>query len=147
MDDATFPSQARPESTPPAMGKILIVDDNEEGGIALVETFSAMADVGVWLVSSALEAVRILQDQDRSICAVVTDIRMPRMDGFELIQFIRRHQRHAALPIIVVTGDTDPDTPERTLRLGADACFLKPFSARAVRQTLEGLLHANRSSQ
>ena len=121
---------------------LLIVDDTEEGRVAIEEACTAIPGVGVRLVSSALEAVRILEDQDNSVCAVVTDIRMPRMDGFALIEFIRAHRRHAAMPIVVVTADTDPSTPQRASRLGANAYFAKPFSPRAIQRTLEELLHA-----
>jgi CheY-like chemotaxis protein len=121
---------------------VLIVDDTEEGGAAIEQACSAIPGLNVWVVSSALEAVRILEDRDKSVCAVLTDIRMPRMDGFALIEFIRAHQRHAAMPIIVVTADTDPGTPQRASRLGANACFAKPFSPRAMRRTLEELIHA-----
>ncbi len=94
-----------------------------------------------------LDAVRILRDSDQPICAVVTDIRMPRMDGFELIRFMRADRRHAATPIIVVTADTDPETPERASSLGADAFFSKPFSPAAIRRTLGELLHETRLSR
>jgi CheY-like chemotaxis protein len=96
-------------------------------------------------VSSALEAVKVLE-RDGPIRAIVTDIRMPGMDGFELIRFLRGDARHRATPIIVITADTDPDTPARAARLGANAFFSKPFSPAAVRQTLERLLDANRDT-
>jgi CheY-like chemotaxis protein len=63
------------------------------------------------------------------------------MDGFELIRFVRSHRQHLKTPIIVVTADTDPETPERASRLGANAIFAKPFSPRAVRRALEDLLY------
>ena len=121
---------------------VLIVDDTEEGGAAIEQACTELPGFDTRVVSSALEAVRLLDDGDHSICAVVTDIRMPRMDGFELIEFIRAHLRHAAMPIIVVTADTDPRTPRRASRLGASAYFAKPFSPRAIRRTLEELIHA-----
>ena len=125
------------------MGTVLIVDDTESSVTALELACSAIPGVETCLVRSALEAVRILQDREVSVSAVLTDIRMPTMDGFELIQFVRAQVRHREVPIIVVTGDTDPDTPERSLRLGADAYFAKPFSPRAIRLKLEQLLYAN----
>ena len=121
---------------------VLIVDDTEEGGAAIEQACTGIPGMDLWVVSSAVEAVRILEDRDKSISAVVTDIRMPRMNGFELIEFIRAHLRHAAVPIIVVTADTDPGTPQRVSRLGANAYFAKPFSPRAIRRTLEELIHA-----
>jgi CheY-like chemotaxis protein len=125
------------------MRTVLIVDDSESSLTALELACSAIPGVETCFVRSAPDALRILQDQDVSISAVLTDIRMPTMDGFQLIQFIRAQVRHRDLPIIVVTGDTDPDTPERSVRLGADAYFAKPFSPRAIRLKLEQLLYAN----
>ncbi len=55
---------------------------------------------------------------------------MPHMDGFEFIERIRAEPRHRHLPIIVVSGDTDPHTPERLTALGADAFFPKAIFAR-----------------
>lgn len=120
---------------------VLIVDDTEEGGIAIEQAVTGLPGLDVRVVSSALDAVQLLKDGDDSICAVLTDIRMPRMDGFELIEFIRTHRKHAILPIIVVTADTDPGTPQRAFRLGANAYFAKPFSPREIRRTLEELVY------
>ena len=78
----------------------------------------------------------------RPLAAVVTDLHMPRIDGYELIQRLRAEPRFAAVPIVVISGDTDLETPGRLRRLGADAFFAKPFSPNAVRQTLEHLLYA-----
>jgi len=126
---------------------VLIVDDTEFAAAALEMACAGIRGIVVRPVSSAREAVRILNDRQTAVRAVLTDIRMPEMDGFELIRFIRSHPRHTRTPIIVVTADTDPDTPERTSRLGANAFFGKPFSPRAVRRILEDLLYADVSSE
>jgi CheY-like chemotaxis protein len=67
---------------------------------------------------------------------------MPRMDGFELIERVRADPRLAGLPIIAVSGDTDPRTPARARELGADAFFSKPFSPAGLRQALVRLIGA-----
>jgi CheY-like chemotaxis protein len=122
---------------------VLIVDDTEASAAALELVCAAIPALAVRTASSALAAVAILCDPGVSICAVLTDIRMPQMDGFELIRFIRGDERLAAVPIVAVTADTDPATPERAALLGANAFFAKPFSPRAVRETLERLLDAH----
>ena len=129
-----------------AVGTVLIVDDTEASSAALELACAAIPGINVSTVSSALDAVRILRASGPSVRAVFTDIRMPHMDGFDLIRLIRADRRFAATPVIVVTADTDPDTPARTALLGADAYFSKPFSPRAVRETLERLLHGNPSA-
>jgi len=130
----------------PLVGTVLIVDDTEASSAALELAVAAIPGIGISTVSSALDAVRILRDRGPSVCAVFTDIRMPRMSGFDLIRFIRADPRLAATPVIVVTADTDPETPALAALLGANAYFSKPFSPRAVRETLERLLHANPSA-
>ncbi len=125
---------------------VLIVDDSQTSAIALEVACSTISGVDVRAVNSAIEAVRILADQSALVCAVVTDIRMPAMDGFELIRRIRNNPRYAATPVIVVTADTDPETSARCRSLGANACFPKPFSPGAVREALEKLIYDSKES-
>ena len=130
-----------------ATGTVLIVDDTEMSAATLEMACAGIPGIEVLAVSSAREAVRILDDRDKVVRAVLTDIRMPGMDGFELVRFVRSHRRHVRTPIIVVTADTDPETSERASRLGANAFFGKPFSPRAVRRALEDLLYADVRSE
>jgi len=67
-------------------------------------------------------------------------LNMPRMDGYELIRRLRNGGRHAATPIVVVSGDTDPATPQRVAQMGVNAFFPKPFSPAEVRRKLEQIL-------
>lgn len=128
-------------------GVILIVDDEETSVATLEVACSTIPGTEVLLFRSAVEAVRALRDGSRAVRAVITDIRMPRMDGFELIAFLRADPRYARVPIVVVSADSDPATPERGYRLGANAYFSKPYSPSAVRRKLEQLLDANRMLQ
>jgi CheY-like chemotaxis protein len=125
---------------------ILIVDDAQTGAIALEIACSAIPGLAVLAVNSAVDAARILSSGDMPISAVVTDIRMPGMDGFELIRHIRRDPRYTATPVIVVTADTEPDTFDKCISLGANLCFPKPFSPTAVRDALEKLIYAENDS-
>lgn len=121
---------------------ILIVDDSEGCVTSLEIAIGAIPGIRVALASSGAEAIRSLQREGKAISAVVTDIRMPGLDGFALIRYIREDRNHNSIPIIVVSGDTDPETPTRTSQMGANAFFAKPYSPLAVRNTLERLLYA-----
>ena len=120
---------------------VLIVEDSENSATTLEIAFLAIPGLAVLLASSAVEAVRILNRGGANVQAIVTDLNMPRMDGFELIRRVRGDRRLAATPIIVVSADTDPTTPGRVAELGVDAFFAKPFSPAAVRRRLEQLLN------
>jgi CheY-like chemotaxis protein len=123
---------------------VLIVEDSENSAAMLEMAFLGIPGVTVVQAPSGVEALRILDAAATPVQAVVTDLNMPRMDGYELIRRIRGDKRFRATPIIVVSADTDPDTPERVAALGVDAFFPKPFSPAQVRRTLEQLLNGTK---
>ena len=79
---------------------VLIVEDSENSAALLEITLLGIPGISVMLASSALEALRILRGADAGVQAIVTDLNMPRMDGFELIRRIREDHRLSATPII-----------------------------------------------
>ena len=121
---------------------VLVVEDSENSATMLEIAFLGIPGLAVLLASSAVEALRLLIDGDTRVQAIVTDLNMPRMDGFELIRRVREDRRLSGMPIIVVSADTDPETPGRIAELGVDAFFAKPFSPAQVRRKLEQLLDA-----
>ena len=123
-------------------GTVVIVEDAATCATTLEMAFLAIPDIAVAVMPTALDALRLLERADCAVRAVVTDLNMPRMDGFEFIQRIRAQPRHQRLPIIVVSGDTDPGTPDRLASIGANAFFPKPYSPAQVRLKLEQLLDA-----
>ena len=127
-------------------GTVLIVDDTETCA-ATLEMALAASGLDVRVASTGAEALEALAEAGSPVRAVITDLNMPRMDGFELIRRIRTDAALARLPIIVVSADTDPGTPALTAALGANAYFPKPYSPAIVRQKLEQLLYADRNPQ
>jgi len=122
---------------------VLIVEDSDTTADTLEIALQALPDVSIAHAPSGRKAWQLIQGERFS--ALITDLHMPHMDGFKLIERVRA-ARLAYLPIIVVSGDSDPETPERVRRLGADAYFAKPYSPAAVRDMLERLLHENSSA-
>ncbi len=94
-----------------------------------------LPNIVVHSVATAEEALLCLAAND--ITAIVTDLNLPRMDGFQLIATVRAA---SDMPIMVISGDNDPRTLERLVNLGASAYFRKPYSPSQVRQRLEELI-------
>jgi CheY-like chemotaxis protein len=141
MTDLNYssPRTIPPEHTSPAQRTILVVDDAEDCLITLDLVLETLPGVVVRAAPSAESALAMLEAGD--VCALVTDVQLPRMSGLELTAHIRAQPRWQGLPIVVLSADTNPDTPREALRLGADAYFPKPFSPGAVRKKLEELIH------
>ncbi len=121
-------------------GSVLIVDDSENAAATLEIALLGIPGLSVILASSGREALRLLQLPGPKVQAIITDLNMPRMDGFELIRRLRDDQRYSATPIVVVSADTDPATPLRAAQLGVHAFFPKPYSPAEVRRKLEQIL-------
>jgi CheY-like chemotaxis protein len=119
---------------------VLVVDDADTCATLLEVALLRIPGVAVTCAESGQEALQLLGVPGARVCAIVTDLNMPILDGFDLIARVRSDRRYAGMPIIVVSGDTDPQTPERVTRLGVDAFFAKPYSPAIVRRALENLL-------
>jgi CheY-like chemotaxis protein len=121
---------------------IVIVEDSDN--VAPLEiALAALGNVRVVLLSDGRDVLKLLSATSVDIVAIVTDLHLPYVDGFELIRTIRADDRYSRLPIVVVSGDSQPELPERLRLLGANAFFRKPYSPAEIRHTLKGLLHAS----
>jgi len=115
---------------------ILIVEDAEICRDALEVALMKAPHLNVRSVTTAEEALQWLAANE--VSALVTDLRLPRMDGFALIEAVRA--RLGSLPIVVISGDSDPKIPAHVAGLGANAYFPKPYSPSAVLNKLEELI-------
>jgi two-component system, chemotaxis family, chemotaxis protein CheY len=119
---------------------VLIVEDSEGCAATLEVALTGIPGVAVLRARTGVEALRILSAAP-GVGAIVTDLNMPRMDGYELIRRVRQDRELAGTPIVVISADTDPETPGRVAELGVSAFFPKPYSPGEVRRKLEQILN------
>jgi len=90
--------------------------------------------------TSGLEALEVLQHQDVTI--MLTDLRMPRMDGITLLREVRA--RHPAMAVVMITAVADVDVAVSCLALGAMDYLMKPFNIEEVRARVRQALEKRR---
>jgi CheY-like chemotaxis protein len=122
---------------------VLIVDDCASLATPLEIALSHLPDVRILTLSSVMDALKILSDARYHVTAVVTDLNLPLMNGLELLDRIRSHQQYSRIPVVVVTGDSNPLTRTQAIQRGASAYFPKPYSPATIRQELERLLNVS----
>ena len=117
---------------------VLVVEDAEWCRETLEVALLKLPNLAIHSVRTAEEALQWMAS--REACALVTDLKLPSMDGYELIEVIRSQPSCSTLPILVISGDSDPQVPARVAGLGANAYFSKPYSPAAVRRKLVELI-------
>ena len=144
LDVAHLSRLARPgegaEETPPVgleprpvAGRALVVDDSR----AIREALTTMLAREGWIVDVAEDGTRAWQmAQQLRYDLVVTDLEMPRMNGFELIGRLRGESDHAATPVIVITSRTSPENRRRARELGVRSMVAKPVTRRKLLDAL-----------
>lgn len=87
----------------------------------------ALSDAGYRVVQAVdgVHGLEVLQDQMPDV--IITDINMPRMDGFGFIEGVRRSGSHRATPILVLTTESDSEKKNRARQAGATGWIVKPF--------------------
>jgi len=121
----------------------LIVEDSDAAASTLEVALARIPGLDSAWVSGGIDAMEYLNGpHGDNVCAVLTDLNMPGMDGPALISAMRSADRYRKLPIIVISGNPEPGISARVLSLGANAFFAKPYSPAAVCSKLEELLDA-----
>jgi CheY-like chemotaxis protein len=142
LDVAALAEAAHGGARPPAthrrpVARVLVVDDSRLSREAAAR---ALAAAGLQPVTAddGWEAWELLGE--RRFDAVVTDLEMPRVDGFELIRRIRAEPTLRQLPIVVVSSRTAPAIRGRALEAGANVVLGKGPQKRALADAVRGLL-------
>ena len=88
----------------------------------------ALEDAGfeVLQAEDGVHGLEVLEEQAPDI--IITDINMPRLDGFGFIEGVRSDERHRATPILVLTTESDATKKDRARQAGATGWIVKPFN-------------------
>jgi len=126
------------------MRRILVVEDSASTRSfirATLESSSVLGPCDIVEAASGFDALRLLPRGPYDL--VITDINMPDINGLELIQFIRKSDRHRATALIIVSTQSSQKDRERGLLLGADDYVAKPLNPDLLLSSIDRLL-ANR---
>ena len=116
-------------------GKVLIVDDNPNMSTLLSEILEIFDCKGHY-ADDGNQALNMLEEDKYDM--VFTDVRMPNMDGFELLESIKT--LHPDVPVVIITGYSVADSQSRLLSEKADGFLSKPFKVDEIQSLLATLL-------
>jgi chemosensory pili system protein ChpA (sensor histidine kinase/response regulator) len=123
---ATAPSWPRAVETPVQAAPLVLVVDDSLTVRRVTQRMLVREGYRVKLAKDGLDALERLAEEMPSI--VLSDIEMPRMDGFDLVRNIRADARWRALPVIMITSRIAQKHREHAAELGVDHYLGKPYS-------------------
>ncbi len=139
---SSLPAVGRGGQSPAPMTRqedlyVLVVDDSP----SVRRVVSNMLKTAGWEVQTARDGMEALDVAAKhKPAAVLLDIEMPRMDGYELIATLRSQDQYKHLPLIVLTSRAAGKHHQRAMQLGADAYLVKPYQDEELINTLTTLV-------
>ena len=130
--------QQKPATT---LQKILIVEDNRDMQQLLVSLLSEKYNYVV--ANNGAEAWKWLQEENakvKDISLIISDVMMPEMDGYALLEHVKQHDKWRQLPMVMLTARVAEEDKLKALRLGVDDYLAKPFSPEELFTRIENLL-------
>ena len=122
------------------MSKILVVENDPET-LDMITLMLERKGYEVLVARNGIEGVRVACDGNPDL--IVTDYRMPQLDGVEMIKELRSMQNCASVPILVVTAESI-ELAKEAIKAGADRALAKPFTPDVLQAFIEDLLGGSR---
>jgi two-component system chemotaxis response regulator CheY len=105
--------------------KVMVVDDSQ----------TVRQQVGIALTQAGFDVLEAVDGEDglqkikssSDVAMVICDVNMPRMNGIEMLAQVKADPKHAALPIVMLTTEGQPEMMARAKQHGAKAWIVKPF--------------------
>jgi CheY-like chemotaxis protein len=124
------------------MPKVLVVDDNRPSRELIVDILRPLS-LEVTEAPDGTSALAAARDMKPDL--VILDITMPDMDGFAVLNELRRDPDYGRTPFLAVTANAMPGERSKTLQAGFSDFLTKPVHSAELRQRVEALLNGSRS--
>lgn len=120
---------------------LLVIDDNRE----IVEYLKKILRHQYRIIESSdgFEGLEMAQKQIPDV--IISDVMMPRMDGFEFLRKVKSDVTTSHIPVLMLTAKADRDSKLEGLQLGADAYLIKPFDQKELFIRLKKLIEMRKS--
>ncbi|HWK67416.1 MAG TPA: response regulator [Rhizobiaceae bacterium] len=107
------------------MKKVILTVDDSRTIREMLRTALSEAGMDVVQAEDGVQGLEVLQSTIPNV--IVTDINMPRLDGFGFIEAVRSNDQYRGIPILVLTTESMDEKKDRARRAGATGWIVKPF--------------------
>ena len=118
------------------MNSVLIIDDDKEL-CTLMKKCVEQENLSAVIAHGGLEGLRLLEENKDTCSLIILDVMMPDMNGFQVLQEIRKKNN---VPVLMLTAKSDEEDKVSGLRLGADDYLTKPFGINELMARVNSLI-------
>lgn len=129
--------KAIPAPSQPSPQKVLIVEDNPDVRNYLAEE---VAGFGYSVILASDGQIGLQKARNEQPDLIISDVMMPRMDGFQLAEAIRSDVTSSHIPLILLTAKASDESRIEGLQTGVDAYLTKPFNSQELEIRIEKLI-------
>ena len=116
---------------------ILIADDYEFNRLLLSEMFP---ERDIIEVENGAQAITEYEKHRDEVCAVLTDIMMPVVDGLSFLEFFKKNRYIEEVPVFVISADSSNKVVTKAYQLGAEDVITKPFNVNFVKRHINHII-------
>lgn len=128
----------------PARASVLVIEDEEPLRVLLRELLD-QAGYDVALAENGARGLEIVREAGPDV--VLLDLRIPELDGLEVLDCMVANRQNSLIPVVVVSGESDSDEIVGALQRGAHDYVTKPFDAAVLTARVAAAIRARRRSQ
>jgi len=122
----------------PDIARILVVDDNDDNRFTLVRRLKRCGYKQLEIAVNGKDALAKIEAEPFDL--VLLDIMMPEMDGYQVLEYLKKDERLRHLPVIMISAADQLDSVVRCIELGAEDFLPKPFNATLLRARVSASL-------
>ena len=123
--------------------RLLIVEDNVELLMLMCQLLKP--SYRVYAAKNGREALRIIRQKELDL--IISDVMMPKMDGYELTKIVKGDPNYNHLPIILLTAKTQEEDEQEALLVGADEFLTKPFRLSDLKLRIDNIIENRKRIQ
>ena len=118
--------------------KILLIDDEKNFCFFVKKNLEATGEFVVLCANDPLEGIRFAKRESPDL--ILLDINMPRKDGFEVLEAIKKNEKTLSIPVIMLTAVEGDDAKIKSSGLYSEDYIVKPISYEKLREKIDTVL-------
>ena len=116
---------------------VFVADDDEDDRFLLARAFTQYSpECHIHFAQDGLSLLAELERTQPQPALIILDLNMPRLSGFETLEYLRAHSQYGQIPIVILTTSEAEIDQQRAKELGADLFITKPIDGAALGQTV-----------